>query len=333
MTVSVDHQDASDLYRYALNGHRLDLDEVVATFGWSRERVEAVVEQLRGLALLQSAPQSPGRYVPTSPAQAESYLVDPLLAEIERCQRQSQRIRKGLAEFAPIYSQLEEGSGASEVIEGPDAINREIARVAAACTEEICTAQPGGGRSLASMEAAWRDTRELLERGVRMRTVYQSSAVFSGPTREYVLRVGHYGSEVRTMAEFSERLMIFDRKVAFIPGNSQRSSAVVIRQPAIVQFLADVFERTWLAAIPFATELPTSTVSEAVDGVRLTIARLLAEGATDEVVARRVGLSVRTCRAHVAKLYEQFGAQSRCHLGVLLARSGLLHAQPDCRRS
>ena len=131
------------------------------------------------------------------------------------------------------------------------------------------------------------------------------------------------------MPEFSERLMIFDREVAFIPGDSRRSSAVVIRQPAVVRFLADVFERTWLAATPFATELPTSTVSEAVDGVRLTIARLLSDGATDEAVARRVGLSVRTCRAHIAKLYQQLGAQSRCHLGVLLARSGLLDAQPE----
>jgi sugar-specific transcriptional regulator TrmB len=317
-------QDAGDLYRHALHAHPLDADEAAAALGWSRDRVAAAIRRLLELALLQPSRQSPGGYALASPARAETRLVDPLLAEIERFRQESERIREDLAAFAPIYEQAGGMSGAFDIIEGAEAINREIARVAAACTDEICTAQPGGGRTAPAMEAAWRDTRELLERGVRMRTIYQSPAVFSGPTRDYVLRAGRYGAEARTMPEFSERLMIFDRGVAFIPGDSRRRSAVVIRQPAVVRFLAGVFERTWLAATPFATELPTSTVSEAVDGVRLTIARLLSEGATDEVVARRVGLSVRTCRAHIAKLAQALGSGSRAQLGYLIAQSGLL---------
>ena len=41
-------------------------------------------------------------------------------------------------------------------------------------------------------------------------------------------------------------------------------------------------------------------------------------------IALRIALSVQTCRAHVAKIYEGLGAHSRCQLGVLIAQSGLL---------
>lgn len=188
----------------------------------------------------------------------------------------------------------------------------------------MCTAQPGGGRLAESLEAAWNDTKTLLERGVRMRTIYQHPAVFSGPTREYVSRVLQHGAEVRIMTEFFERMLIFDREVVFIPGGEGRGFAIVIRHPAIVTFLAGVFDRAWLTAKPFTTELRAEAVFETTSDVRLTIARLLAAGETDEAVSRRVGLSVRTCRTHISKLYEQFGAHSRCHLGVLLARAGVL---------
>ncbi|MCZ0982437.1 hypothetical protein O1L60_35735 [Streptomyces diastatochromogenes] len=50
---------------------------------------------------------------------------------------------------------------------------------------------------------------------------------------------------------------------------------------------------------------------------------LLAEGAKDEVIARRMGMSLRTCRRHIADLLEELGAESRFQGGVLAERAGL----------
>ncbi|MHA4820407.1 helix-turn-helix domain-containing protein, partial [Streptomyces aculeolatus] len=47
-------------------------------------------------------------------------------------------------------------------------------------------------------------------------------------------------------------------------------------------------------------------------------------GHLDEAIARRLGMNVRTCRAHIAKLGTALGSDSRTQLGYLLARSGIL---------
>ena len=49
------------------------------------------------------------------------------------------------------------------------------------------------------------------------------------------------------------------------------------------------------------------------------IARLMAQGLTDEVVARRLGMSVRTCRRHIAAMLQNLDAVSRFQAGVQAA--------------
>ena len=62
----------------------------------------------------------------------------------------------------------------------------------------------------------------------------------------------------------------------------------------------------------------------AVTEVKASILTLLANGLKDDVIAKRMGLSVRACRGHVADLMHTFGARSRFQAGVIAARLGLL---------
>ncbi|MCD9899941.1 LuxR C-terminal-related transcriptional regulator [Streptomyces sp. MT29] len=55
-----------------------------------------------------------------------------------------------------------------------------------------------------------------------------------------------------------------------------------------------------------------------------TVLRLLSEGARDETIARRLGVSLRTCRKYVAEIFEAIGAESRFQAGYLAAQRGLL---------
>ncbi|NDZ79881.1 hypothetical protein G3I19_15450 [Streptomyces sp. SID10853] len=54
------------------------------------------------------------------------------------------------------------------------------------------------------------------------------------------------------------------------------------------------------------------------------VARLLSEGHTDEAVAKRLGISVRTCRTRIAHLSTVLGTTNRVQLGVRIAQSGML---------
>ena len=65
--------------------------------------------------------------------------------------------------------------------------------------------------------ARQRDTA-MLERGTRMRTLYQHSARRSAITHNYVAAVTARGAEVRTLDEFFNRMIVIDRRVAVIPG-------------------------------------------------------------------------------------------------------------------
>ena len=58
--------------------------------------------------------------------------------------------------------------------------------------------------------------------------------------------------------------------------------------------------------------------------VRLSVLAGLASGLTDDAHAARLGMSVRTCRRHIAVLFELLGAESRFQAGVLAAQRGLL---------
>ncbi len=191
-------------------------------------------------------------------------------------------------------------------------------------------AQPGGGHSAGTLRRAWESTESLLARGVRMRTLYQHSARFSRPVREYVEQIVGIGGEVRTVGDSFEWMVVLDREVAFVPAAGDPDAAVVIRQPGVVNFMAGVFERAWPTARPFESQNRAADVSELVSSLRISIVQLLAEGETDEAIARRLGVSVRTCRGHIAKIYQELGARSRCQLGVLIARAGLLEQHlPD----
>ena len=73
--------------------------------------------------------------------------------------------------------------------------------------------------------AALRDI-EMLERGVKMRTLYQHSARRSSVTHKYVAAVTSRGAEVRTLDEFFNRMIVIDRRVAVIPNQEDLSVAV-----------------------------------------------------------------------------------------------------------
>jgi sugar-specific transcriptional regulator TrmB len=216
-----------------------------------------------------------------------------------------------------------------EVLDGLEDINAAIGEACDRSQSELRCAQPGGGRTADVLEEAIQRDLRLLHRGVRMRSLYQHAARFSTPTRFYVERVEALGAEVRTIDEFSDRLIIVDHTVAFLPATVDRHVAVAVRQPAVVTFLAGLFDRVWLRAIPFCKEAQRSTVRAAVDSTRRIVARLVVQGDTDSVCARRAGLSLRNYREHVRQLMAQLDARSRSELGYRIAELGILDEADD----
>jgi DNA-binding CsgD family transcriptional regulator len=232
--------------------------------------------------------------------------------------------RQSLDDLYDMYSVHHERNADAdplEVVGSLTDVNSLIDKASADCRVEMISCQPGGGRPPEQLERAVTRDIELLERGMRIRTLYQHSARHHPPTRAYVERVTAAGAEIRTSAELNGRLLGFDGNVVFIPHHAIPGGATVIRDPSMVSYLYNTFERAWDLATPFQdSPLNTAELSD----VHRCVLRLLSEGVRDETMARRLGVSLRTCRKYVAEIFDRLGAESRFQAGYLTGERGLL---------
>lgn len=255
-------------------------------------------------------------YRPVSPGTAVAARVAPVEAELRRQLAEAERARSQLALLEQLWTQgrtLTPSAGLEEVLELPAVLDL-IVRLSAGTRTEVLTAQPGGPRAPHQLAQALDRDRATIRRGVRMRTLYQHTARRHVPTQEYVAQVTAAGAEVRTLTELFGRMLVFDREVALLPHRLSLDAAIVVREPSTVLFLCGVFDRAWSSADPYA---PLRQWDDSLDDVKQAIVRLLTEGMKDEMIARRLGMSLRTCRKHVAELMELLGASSRFQAGYL----------------
>ncbi|MEI5098722.1 helix-turn-helix transcriptional regulator [Streptomyces sp. PmtG] len=263
---------------------------------------------------------------PTSPAVALPQLLRGIEDRIAQQRRREERLT---AMFEPLLALDAHHTTGTEnpditVLEGFERINAAITRATADAREELRTVQPGGARSPEILADALPREQEFLSRGCRMRTLYQHT------TRHSLPALAHYEQldgdvEVRTLNEVTERMVVMDHAVAFIPASKDRTVALEIRQPAIVDYLITTFERLWRLATPMYPHAAQLPAENGVTTRQRAIAELLIEGLTDTEIATRLGMNVRTAREHIAKLAAILGSNSRAQLGFLIGQSGMLN--------
>jgi hypothetical protein len=279
-------------------------------------------EQLRTLGLVRHDADT-GTWVAEDPSLVQARVVAPL-------SQQGARLLDESSQWAQAFSALTHSwrRAPQPTSQGPftylhgEGIDPFIAGLVSECEEEMLTAQPQTGRNPRLMSiGVLRDTA-LLERGAKIRTLYQHSARRHSITREYVAAVTNLGAEVRTLDEFFNRMIVIDRRVAVIPSGENLAVALAVREPSVVAYLVDVFERSWERARPF-TSRETSVMRDIAAEQRLMTLRMLIEGHSDPVSAKRLGVSPRTYAGYVADLKEEFEAETRFQLGYTIGRLGI----------
>ncbi|MBT2470954.1 helix-turn-helix transcriptional regulator [Streptomyces sp. ISL-66] len=275
-------------------------------------------------ALLQPDPDDVNQLRAVPPSVALAQRLHPLEREIQDRRRVAVDLTDAFEPFLTISAQSPANTHAITVLEGLEQINAALDLATAECHTEMLTVQPGGGRSSFVLTEALERDAPLIDRGVSIRTLYQHTARHSQGILAYVDRISTGKVEVRTLEELIERLIVFDRTVAFIPASDDRRVALELRHPGLVAYLIKVFEQLWRRAVPLREEVTYTHKPDGISGVQRSIAQLLIEGHVDEAIARRLGMNVRTCRAHIAKLATALGSGSRAQLGFLIAESGIL---------
>lgn len=266
---------------------------------------------------------------PTAPAIVLPRLLRSFEDDIEDQRQLETRLTSAFEPFIALNAEFESGeeTPAITVLDGLERINAAIDRAMRDVTEEFLAVQPGGTRPPDTLAEAFPRDQAVLSRGCRMRTLYQHTTRHALPVLAHFERLDG-DAEARTLDEVTERLFVFDRTVAFIPASRDRSVALELRHPGLVEYFATTFWRLWRLATPMWPEAAPQPSKNGITPRQRAIATLLVEGLTDAEVAARLGVNVRTARVHIAKLASRLGSQSRAQLGYLISQSGTLDREP-----
>jgi len=325
-------EEATGIYLYALRNHVVDERDVAAELGIPLTAVESAIAPLLELKLLRRSSQS-GDLVPVRPDIAAAELSAPVEEQIRAKTLELGNLRDQVLSLLPTYEEYRSAEVEIRPFErfsDPEEVRALLRIMTAECSTEVITVQPGGARDpQALIDALPRDVA-MLDRGIRMLVMYQHPARGDLATRSYASKIIERGAEVRTTGQIAERLIVFDRKTAFIPDRGragQSPGAAVVRDPIIVAYLLRFFDQLWQEATPL--DIAHIGYQDAVEDLKLSIVRLMARGLSDEAVARRLGMGLRTCRRHIAAIMHDLGAVSRFQAGCAAQQRGFLGASSE----
>lgn len=305
---------ASRIYRNAVTHGALRADDPRLADG---SELRPALDLLLDIGLLRHDAER-GLLHPVDPAAIQSQVVVPLGMRGAELLTESARWADAFGDLGQIYrtSPLTSTSPITE-INGLDNINGFIHAAVSDSRHELLTAQPHGRRPANTLAEAENRDVKALQRGVRMRTLYQHSARHSPVTRDYVADIVALGAEVRTLDEFFRRLIVVDKQVAVVPASDNHHTAIAIHDKSLIAYLVDIFERAWERAQPFNISGGQAERHIAEDVRAMTI-RLLVEGHSDPASAKRLGVSTRTYAGYIAALKDEYDVQTRFQLGYAM---------------
>src|SRR5579859_3639897 len=209
---------------------------------------------------------------------------------------------------------------AVDVISDQTAMANLLMHFADRCQNELLSVAPGrlpttridGRTRIANIYS--------LRRGIKTRALYQHSALRDRATRAYLNELAENGAKIRFATSVPGRSLVIDREVALLP--LPTIGLAVVREPNIIAWVVATFEQLWAEASALEDVIHHDRDEAELDQTRAAILRLMAEGEKDEAISRRLSISVRTCRRHIADYMAQVGATSRFQAGVIAARAG-----------
>ncbi|MGW1889937.1 LuxR C-terminal-related transcriptional regulator [Streptomyces sp. NPDC002004] len=324
---------AESVYRALLAHPQGGVADLCALLDLPEQDVRGALDRLSSMALVRASTENPGQLHAVSPQVGMELL---LAQQQARLAVQQQRLEASRAAAAQLILEFDghrrPGPSASGVqyLEGLDAIRDHLSALHNRVTEELLTFAPGGPQTPANMRASRPLNEQLLERGVQMRTVYLESIRSSPETMEYAHWLTEQGCQVRTAPSLPNRMIIYDRKAAILAADTDNTAAgaVQVTSQGMIASLHALFESVWQSADPLEARVQqpdpgalTRQQSEAL--------KLLAQGCTDETIAKRLGVSPRTARRIAHGLMTYLDARSRFQAGVLAVQKGYLPATSE----
>lgn len=323
--------ESEQVYLFVVHHGRVRPEDVAERFAMAVPAAHAVLDELRDVGLI-ALPEVPdGAYTPVDPRFALGAVVDRLDAQMsgirDRIPALAEEFRRSALAVA--------GSPPSLVTTDPGEVARWYARLQHQARREILTFDRPPYVSLGGepLEAT------TIARGVSWRVVYAAESFERPGAWEETARMADEGEQARVAASLPIKLVVVDRSTALLGLRLDETSVetMVTESPPLVELLVEVFESYWERSLPLGAArdddapAPSGYAAAPARGAtrgrpatreQQAILALIGTGLTDEAIAARLGLSVRSLRRRTQALMGELGAENRFQLGVEAARRG-----------
>jgi sugar-specific transcriptional regulator TrmB/DNA-binding CsgD family transcriptional regulator len=301
--------DEEELYECVLRHTNPTVSELATRLRRPPEDVRRALTALTEHGLVTCLSGTPKRWVAPPPDVAIGAL-------IQRRERKLRSIQRLVRHYVTAYQRGEAGADVSthlvETLRSRDAIAERVEQLHAQARDQVCIFdKPPHAQSEVGPAQ-----HGALRRGITYRTVYERSSLDIPGRIDEVRRGVEAGEEARVLPQLPLKLLVVDRTWAVVPvASGAADHALVIRSSALLDGMVTLFEQQWQRAIPLFAE--TSTADDGGD-----LLAMLLTGMTDETIARRLGIGLRTVQRRVRALMDDLGADTRFQAGFQAARSG-----------
>ncbi|MFE3788212.1 hypothetical protein [Streptomyces goshikiensis] len=333
------------VYRLMLEHPSWGVDALAEALGAARADVLTALDRLADLALLRAAADtepdtgsdddagSDGTRGPTTlrlvpPQTGLAALLARREEELRRTQLEVDATRAAVADLLADYTAQgrESATGAVERFTGPDAVRRCLEHLTLHAAADLRVFAPTGTGENAPWELDVSLYEDRIAQGVRVRVLHLDSTAGSPERRRAMRRLAQAGAEIRTVPSLPLHMSIADGESALLStsAHTARQGAVLIREPSALVGLHALFSHLWDEGTSPAAAANDAGEAADYSAQERALLRFLADGLTDEAVARKLGISLRSERRMISGLSERFGAHSRFQLGLQAAQRGLL---------
>ncbi|MGW8885589.1 LuxR C-terminal-related transcriptional regulator [Streptomyces sp. NPDC055749] len=220
---------------------------------------------------------------------------------------------------------LSEAEVEFEVITDYRRIQQALEDITDVVQHDLCSMHPTSLIREISERSLSRDERQL-ERGIRVRSVYNQQLASSPGVAEHLRRKAELGVEVRLSAVVPMNMIVADERYAVLPvdPDDPLAGAVLARGPALVRSYRALYDYCWQTAAPYGAQQSPAPGADGLTDQQRAALRMLASGMKDEKIARGLGVSLRTVSRLLSEVMHELGASSRFEAGVRATRLGLL---------
>ncbi|MFJ9519852.1 hypothetical protein ACIRPK_16530 [Kitasatospora sp. NPDC101801] len=317
------NSQAEAVYRAMLACPDHGVADLVEGTGLPIVAVRAALNELADLALLKPSADSDGRLRPVSPDVGLATLLAAAEADAAAKQAQLVATRAAIAMIAAEHDRRWDGDGdATRRLIGLDAVRGRLEELQHRTESECLSLNPGGAHRPDARAAAGPLNQQALERGVAIRAICRDSVRNDADAYSYARWLTGLGGQMRTVPTVPMPLVIIDRRLAILPldPSDPREGALEVDSPGMITAVCALFDQLWSVASSFGEVAPTDR--NGCTPLEQALLEIISAGHTDDVAARKLGLSLRTVRRMMASLMVSLNASSRFQAGLNASKLG-----------